>query len=169
MICRIWPTSLISKCLGLLRPYLPSTSHGLQPLPCCCCCCQVTSVVSDSVWLHRQQPTRLPRPWDSPGKNTKSGLPFPSPMHGSEKWKWSHSVVSNSVQPHGLQPTRLLRPWDFPGKSTGVGCHWLLRLSVDIPKWLHYHLLTLTEVTFEFKMFQNFTYLYFLHHFNFVK
>ena len=24
-------------------------------------------------------PTRLPRPWDSPGKNT-SGLPFPSPM-----------------------------------------------------------------------------------------
>ena len=24
----------------------------------------------DSVWPHRQQPTRLPRPWDSPGKNT---------------------------------------------------------------------------------------------------
>ena len=23
-----------------------------------------------------------------------SGLPFPSPMRGSEKWKWSHSVVS---------------------------------------------------------------------------
>ena len=23
-----------------------------------------------------------------------SGLPFPSPMHESEKWKWSHSVVS---------------------------------------------------------------------------
>ena len=32
---------------------------------------------------HRQQPTRLLRPWDSPGKNT-SGLPFPSPMHESE-------------------------------------------------------------------------------------
>ena len=55
-----------------------------------------------------------------------SGLPFPSPMHESEKWKWSHSVVSDSLQPHGLQPTRLLRPWDFPGKSTGVGCHCLL-------------------------------------------
>ena len=26
--------------------------------------------VSDSVRPHRQQPTRLPRPWDSPGKNT---------------------------------------------------------------------------------------------------
>ena len=52
-----------------------------------------------------------------------SGLPFPSPMHKSEKWKWSHSVMSDSSRPHGLQPTRLLRPWDFPGKSTGVGCH----------------------------------------------
>ena len=51
-----------------------------------------------------------------------SGLPFPSPMHESEKWKWSYSVMSDSLWPHGLQPTRLLRPWDFPGKSTGVGC-----------------------------------------------
>ena len=55
-----------------------------------------------------------------------SGLPFPSPMHESEKWKWSCSVMSNSQWPHGLQPTKLLRPWDFPGKSTGVGCHCLL-------------------------------------------
>ena len=58
-----------------------------------------------------------------------SGLPFPSPMHESEKWKESRSVMSNSLQPHGLQPSRLLRPWDFPGKSTGVGCHCLLRLK----------------------------------------
>ena len=56
-----------------------------------------------------------------------SGLPFPSPMHESEKWKWSHSVVSDSKQPHRLQPTRLLCPWDFLGKSTGVGCHCLLQ------------------------------------------
>ena len=26
----------------------------------------------------------------------RSGLPFPSPMHESEKWKWSRSVVSDS-------------------------------------------------------------------------
>ena len=58
-----------------------------------------------------------------------SGLPFPSPMCESEKWKWSLSVMSDSVRPHGLQPTRLLRPWDFPGKSTGVGCHRLLQLT----------------------------------------
>ena len=29
-----------------------------------------TSVVSNSVQPHRRRPTRLPRPWDSPGKNT---------------------------------------------------------------------------------------------------
>ena len=29
--------------------------------------------MSDSVRPHRQQPTRLPRPWDSPGKNTGVG------------------------------------------------------------------------------------------------
>ena len=59
-----------------------------------------------------------------------SGLPFPSPMRESEKWKGSRSVVSDSLQPHGPQPTRLLCPWDFPGKSTGVGCHCLLHFHV---------------------------------------
>ena len=32
--------------------------------------------MSDSVWPHRQQPTRLPRPWDSPGKSTGVGCHF---------------------------------------------------------------------------------------------
>ena len=41
----------------------------------CCCCCQVTSV-GPIVRPHRQQPTRLPRPWDSPGKNTGVGCHF---------------------------------------------------------------------------------------------
>ena len=43
------------------------------------------------------------------------GLPFPSPMHESEKRKGSRSVVSDSSRPHRLQPSRLLRPWEFPG------------------------------------------------------
>ena len=42
----------------------------------CRCCCWVASVVSDSPWPHRQQPTRLPRPWDSQGKNTRVGCHF---------------------------------------------------------------------------------------------
>ena len=32
--------------------------------------------MSDSVWPHRRQPTKLPRPWDSPGKNTGVGCHF---------------------------------------------------------------------------------------------
>ena len=32
--------------------------------------------MSDSVRPHRRQPTRLPCPWDSPGKNTGVGCHF---------------------------------------------------------------------------------------------
>ena len=39
-------------------------------------CCKVTSVMSDYVEPHRQQPTRLPCPWDSQGKNTRVGYHF---------------------------------------------------------------------------------------------
>ena len=34
------------------------------------------SVMSDSLRPHRRQPTRLPRPWDSPSKNTGVGCHF---------------------------------------------------------------------------------------------
>ena len=78
--------------------------------------------MSDSVRPHRRQPPGSPSLGFSRQEHW-SGLPFLSPMHESEKWKWSLSVVSNPQWPHGLQPSRLLRPWDSPGKSTGVGCH----------------------------------------------
>ena len=39
-------------------------------------CYWVASVMSDSVWPHRRQPTRLPRLWDSLGKNTGVGCHF---------------------------------------------------------------------------------------------
>ena len=71
---------------------------------------------------HRWQPTRLPRPWDSPGKNTGGGCHF---LLQCMKVK-SLSRVQPSVTPWTVQPSRLLRPWDFPRKSTGVGCHCLL-------------------------------------------
>ena len=45
-----------------------------------------------------------------------SGLPFPSPMYESDKWKQSRSVIPDSLRSHGLQPTRLLCPWDFPAR-----------------------------------------------------
>ena len=59
----------------------PQRPHGLQPsrllhLNTSFCISSVQfsrSVVSDSVRPHRRQPTRLPCPWDSPGKNTGVG------------------------------------------------------------------------------------------------
>ena len=97
---------------------------------CCCCCCQVAAVVSDFVWPHRWQPTRLPHPWDSPGKDTGVGCHC---LLQCIKVK-SESEVAQ------LCPT-LRDPMDcslpgsslrgiFPGKNTGVGCHRLLR-------WVH--------------------------------
>ena len=61
-----------------------------------------------------------------------SGLPFPSAVHESEKWKWRRSVMSDSVWPHRWQPTRLLHPCDSPGKNTGVGCHCLLLIIINL-------------------------------------
>ena len=73
-----------------------------------CCCCWVTSVMSDSVRPHRWQPTRMPRPWDSPGKNTGVGCHF---LLQCMKVK-SESEVTQS------RPT-LSNPRDFslPGSS----------------------------------------------------
>ena len=64
--------------------FLPGESHrqrrmggySSQGRYCCCCRCQVASVMSNSVRPHRWQPSRLPRPWDSPGKNTRVGCHF---------------------------------------------------------------------------------------------
>ena len=51
----------------------------------------VCSVVSDSVWPHRRQPTRLRHPWDSPDKNTGVvAISF------SNAWKWKVKVKSPS-------------------------------------------------------------------------
>ena len=51
------------------------------------------SVVSDSVWPHRRQPTRLPHPWDSPGKNTEVGSHF---HFQCMKWKVKVKSLSHA-------------------------------------------------------------------------
>ena len=67
---------------------------------------------------HRRQPTRLPRPWDSPGKNTGVGCHF---LLRCMKVK-SESEVSQSCpnlsDPMDCSLPGSSRPWDFPGKST---------------------------------------------------
>ena len=54
--------------------------------------------MSDSVRPHRLQPTRLPSPWDSPGKNTGVGCHFlPHKFMANieeEKWKYHQILLS---------------------------------------------------------------------------
>ena len=102
---------------------------------CCCCCCEVASVVSDSVWPQRWQPTSLLSLGFSRQEHW-SGVPFPSPMHDSEKGNWSRSVVSDSLGPFVLwiimiyhkirrrqwHPTPLLLPGKSHGWRSLVGC-----------------------------------------------
>ena len=101
-------------------------------------CCFLTC---SHVQLQPHKPTRLLCQWDSPGKNTGLGLPFPSPRglpdtgikptspvspelqvdslplshQGSPSVQFSHSVVSSSLWPHGLQHARLPYPSPTPG------------------------------------------------------
>ena len=71
LVMRLRYSVVIIKTTGLNK----ISQFDLFEIPCCSCC-QVASVVSDSVRPHRWQPTRLPRPWDSPGKNTGVGCHF---------------------------------------------------------------------------------------------
>ena len=60
---RVWEFSKTTLCVGLSGISLPAaTAKSLQLCP--------------TLWPHRRQPTRLPRPWDSPGKNTGVGCHF---------------------------------------------------------------------------------------------
>ena len=59
--------------------------------------------MSDSVRPHRRQPTRLPRPWDSPGKNTGVGRHFllqcmKVKSESEVKLKYSLSHISRSPE-----------------------------------------------------------------------
>ena len=76
---------------------------------------------------HRRQPTRLPRPWDSPGKNTGVGCHFRVQCMKAK----SQSEVAQSC-PTPSDPMDFSLPWDLPGKSTGVGCHCLFHFSAKL-------------------------------------
>ena len=93
----------------------------------CCCCCYVTSVGSDSVWPHRRQPTRLPRPWDSPRTLEWVAISCSNP------WKWSHSVMSKqcSIFWPGL--------WLFSGHLS------LVFIKLFLPIFPHFYQQKITE------------------------
>ena len=82
---------------------------------------------------HRWQPTRLPRPWDSPDKNTGVGChSLLQCMKVKSESEVAQSCPTLSDPIDCLQPSKLFCPWDLPGKSTGVGCHCLLQ---DLHIW----------------------------------
>ena len=92
----------------MINPPHPKTFQ-----PGCCCCCWVASIVSDSVRPHRRQPTRLPRPWDFPGKSTGGGCHclLLNQITQFYMWRWVREgqkarwVTQMELPPHGnLKP-----------------------------------------------------------------
>ena len=87
--------------------------------------------MSNSVQPHRRHPTRLPHPWDSPGKKTGVGCHFllqcmkvKSESEVTQLCPTLHDPMDCSLpgsSVHGI----------FPGKSTGVSCHCLLMTKLD--------------------------------------
>ena len=100
--------------------------------------------MSDSVRPHRRQPTRLPCPWDSPGKNTGMGCHFPlqsmkvkSESEGSQSYPtfsdpMDCSLPGSSI--HGIFQTRELE-W-------GAICS--IDLYVFFFFWYQYHVALIT-------------------------
>ena len=84
--------------------------------------------MSNAVWPHRRQPTRLPRPWDSPGKNTGVDCYF---LLQCMKVKSESEIAQFCpiLQDPWTAAYQAPLSMDFPGKSTGVGCHGLLHLT----------------------------------------
>ena len=88
--------------------------------------------MSDSMWHHRQQPTRFPCPWDSPGKSTGVGChfflqcikvesesevaqwcPTPSdPMEGSLPGSSAHGIFQARVLEWVVIAFSAQLPWD---------------------------------------------------------
>ena len=62
------------------------------------------TVVSDSVQPHTQQPTRLCRPWDSPGKNIGVGCHF------------LFQCMEEKSESEVAQSSSVLRPWIFQAR-----------------------------------------------------
>ena len=119
--------------------------------------------MSDSVWPHRWQPTRLPCPWDSPGKNAGVGCHF---LLQCMKVKSESevaqlcltlldpmdcSLLGSSV--HGIFQARVLEymyiqityfresscSLQFARRGQWVHSQWLKKKFLGFPWWLRFH------------------------------
>ena len=118
--------------------------------------------MSGSVRPHRRQPTRLPRPWDSPGKNTGVGCHFllqSMKVKSEREVAQSCSILSDPVDYslqgssiHGIFQGRVLESYSkFPlavcFTYSGVYVSMLLLpfvpLSPSLPSAIDFYILTL--------------------------
>ena len=101
--------------------------------------------MSDSVRPHRRQPIRLPRPWDSPGKNTGVGCHFLfqcMKVKSESEVAQSCPTLSNPMDCsppgssiHGIFQARILE-WGaiaFSERTLGVGSNTLRTAPVPCP------------------------------------
>ena len=95
----------------------------------------VASVVSDSVRPHRQQPTRLPCPWDSPGKNAGVGchlllqcMKVKSESEVAQSYLTLSDPMDCSLPGSSIHGTFQELP--FP---SGLGYHFLLHKMSAVP------------------------------------
>ena len=102
-----------------------------------CCCCKVASVVSDSVRPHRQQPTQLRHPRDSPVKNTGVGWHF---LLQCMKVKSEREVAQSCPMYGKIQSLGSLKSflWHAPQPSgASILCFLILNpLTVHCQGWL---------------------------------
>jgi len=107
--CLLWPVHSLGKTLLLLLLLLLSRFSHVQ-------------LCANPETATHQAPPSLGFSW----QEHWSGLPFPSPMYESEKWKWSRSVCPTLRDPmdcsppgsfiHGIFQARVLE-WD--GEKNG--------------------------------------------------
>ena len=71
-----WHIQNIASIYNQYKNYCYFSFLSTKALKCVCVCVCVCWVVSDSLWPHELQPTRLLCPWDFPGKNTGVGCHF---------------------------------------------------------------------------------------------
>ena len=90
--------------------------------------------MSDSVRPHRWQPTRLPCPWDSPGKNTRVGCHFLLQCHCEKRLilQCFAFFIAQFSQPYmTIGKTTALTILIFVGKVMSLLFNILSRLIID--------------------------------------
>ena len=115
--------------------------------------------MSYSVWPHRWQPTRLPHPWDSPGKNTGMGCHF---LLQHMKVKSQSEVVQSCLtlsdpmncslpgsSIHGIFQARVVE-WGAIIEFSLFTC--VYPLSINLKQWRHWASVTTCSSKLKFRL-----------------